>query len=126
MSDWKETDLANAARVQSEWVLLPKSDPDPEVSPDKHFRNKDIAAQQKVHKKYYGEYREAKTLELMTAVLLYDLNHNERLLPECYLRCEEHRGQVTVGPFDTEGLLVFYPHEDEPDEYIGRALARKL
>jgi hypothetical protein len=77
---WKEKDWARSPQVQSEWVLIPKSDPDPNKVPeDKHFRSKNIAAQQNVHDEHYGEYREVKTLELMTAVLLYDLANKERL-----------------------------------------------
>ncbi len=69
-------------------MIIPKGDPDPaKVDSDKHFRSKDIAAQDKVHEKYYKEYREVKTLEVMTMALLYDLTHKERLLPD-YVRCE--------------------------------------
>jgi hypothetical protein len=125
---WKEKDWASTAQVQSEWVLIPKSDPDPKKVPaDKHFRSKNIAAQQKVHDEHYPEYREVKTLELMTAVLLYDLANKERLAPD-YLRCEEPNasgGRVCVGRFDAYGLWVDVDLGDCDDDFIGRALARK-
>ena len=125
---WKEKDWARSPQVQSEWVLIPKSDPDPEkVSADKHFRSKNIAAQQKVHEEHYGEYREVKTLELMTAVLLYDLTNKERLVPE-YLRCVEPNasgGRVCVGRFVAYGLEVSVGRDDNGGGRVGRALARK-
>jgi hypothetical protein len=134
---WKEQDWAKAPQAQSEWVLIPKSDPDPERMREKygeeegdkrHFRGKDIATQQEVHNDHYKEYREVKALEVMTMALLYDLTHRERLLPD-YLRCEEPSafgGRVCVGNFPAIGLKV----DDEVDAYapdlIGCALARKL
>ena len=125
---WKENDWASTAQVQSEWVLIPKSDPDPEKVPaDKHFRSKDIAAQQNVHETHYPEYREVKTVERMTAVLLYDLTNKERLVPD-YLRCEEPNasgGRVCVGVFDANGLEVDVDCDVIAHDLIGRALARK-
>jgi hypothetical protein len=126
---WKGRDWASTAQVQSEWVLIPKSDPDPtKVPADKHFRIKTIAAQRKVHEEHYGDYREVKTLELMTAVLLYDLTNKERLVPD-YLRCEEPNasgGRVCVGNFDALGLEVNDDGDVNGNGVIGRALARKL
>jgi hypothetical protein len=125
---WKGKDWASTPQAQSEWVLIPKSDPDPsKVSTDKHFRSKKISAQQKVHEDNYPEYREVKALEVMTMVLLYDLTNKERLLPD-YLRCEEPNafgGRVCVGSFDADGLGVGDDRDDNDDVYIGRALARK-
>ncbi len=110
-------------------MIIPKGDPDPaKVDSDKHFRSKDIAAQDKVHEKYYKEYREVKTLEVMTMALLYYLTHKERLLPD-YVRCKEPNasgGRVCVGAFDAVGLEVFDDYDDLDDDFIGRALARKL
>ena len=125
---WKSQSWATLPQSQSEWVLLPKSDPDPKVSPDKHFRYKDIAAQQKVHEKHYPEYREVKALEVMTMALLYDLTHKERLLPD-YLRCEEPNasgGRVCVGDFAAYGLEVHDGCDVNVQLNVGRALARKL
>jgi len=68
-----------------------------------------------------------KALELMTAVLLYDLTHKERLLPDYFLRCEEPNasgGRVCVGCFFAFGLEV--NDVSGGKHYIGRALARKL
>ena len=125
---WKEQPWASQQQVQSEWVLIPKSDPDPnKVSEDKLFRFKNIAAQQKVHEEHYPEYREVKTLELMTAVLLCDLTNKEGLVPD-YLRCEEPNasgGRVCVGNFSAFGLWVCGDHDVFQFGYIGRALARK-
>jgi hypothetical protein len=107
---------------------MPKSDPDPKVSPDKHFRSKKIAEQDEVHNSHYREYREVKTLEVMTMAVLYDLTHKERLLPD-YVRCEEVNasgGRVCVGIFIADGLRVRDAIGDGASDRIGRALARKL
>ncbi|MEY4669094.1 MAG: hypothetical protein RL518_1793, partial [Pseudomonadota bacterium] len=92
-----------------------------------HFRGKWIAEQAEVHKQY-PEYREVKALEVMTMALLYDLTHQERLLPD-YLRCEEpdaSGGRVCVGSFVAYGLEVVDACDDYGNVIIGRALARKL
>ena len=126
---WKGQSWASTEQAASEWVLIPKGDPDPaKVATDKHFRSKDIAAQDKVHEKYYKEYREVKTLEVMTMALLYDLTHKERLLPD-YVRCEEPNasgGRVCVGVFYANGLKVYDDRGGRGSDLIGRALARKL
>jgi hypothetical protein len=128
-SSWKTQPWASDPQPESEWVLLPKSDPDPAVSPDKHFRSKNIAAQNKVHDDYYKEeYREVKALEPMTMAVLYDLTHKERLLPD-YLRCEEVNasgGRVCVGYFNANGLGVHVAYDDYDLDRIGRALSREL
>jgi hypothetical protein len=125
---WKEKDWASTAQVESEWVLIPKSDPDRNKLPEgKHFRSKNIAAQQDVHDEHYGEYREVKTLELMTAVLLYDLTNKGLLVPD-YLRCEERNasgGRVCVGRFFACGLWVVDDLDGDVIACVGRALARK-
>jgi len=128
-TSWKRQEWAKLPQAESEWVLIPKSDPDPNVSPDKHFRSKNIAAQKGVHDSHYKEYREVKTLELMTMAVLYDLTHKERLLSNYYLRCEEPNasgGRVCVGDFNAHGLRVNDVNDDYDNDYIGRALARKL
>jgi hypothetical protein len=127
---WKENDWARTAQVQSEWVLIPKSDPDRNKVPEgKHFRSKDIAAQQDVHDEHSGEYREVKTVELMTAVLLNDLVNGEpRMLDGNYLRCAEPNasgGRVCVGDFHASGLRVSVVFDDHDRGNVGRALARK-
>ena len=128
-SDWKGQSWASTEQAASEWVLIPKGDPDPaKVAPDKHFRSKDIAAQDVVLRDHYKEYREVKTLEVMTMALLYDLTHKERLLPD-YVRCEEANasgGRVCVGSFVANGLRVVGGDGDRDLDRIGRALARKL
>ena len=128
-SSWKGQDWAKAPQAESEWVLIPKSDPDRgKVSSDKHFRGKNIAGQEKVHTDHYREYREVKTLELMTAALLYDLVNKERLLPD-YLRCVEPNasgGRVCVGLFYAPGLGVSDAYDVYGNDNFGRALARKL
>ena len=128
---WKTQSWANAPQAQSEWVLLPKSDPDPNVSPEKHFRSKDITAQQKVHEAHYSEYREGKVLEVMTMALLNDVVNGEpRILDGWnYLRCIEPNasgGRVCVGFFDSDGLQVGGDGGDGVSDDIGCALARKL
>ena len=43
---WKTKPWASTEQAASEWVLIPKGEPDPaKVATDKHFRNKNIAAQ---------------------------------------------------------------------------------
>ena len=128
---WKSLDWANLPQAQSEWVLLPKSDPDPKVSPGKHFRNKDIAAQRKVHEEHYSEYREVKALVVMTMALLNDVVNGEpRILDGCnHLRCIEPNasgGRVCVGDFGARGLWVLGAHDGKDGDRIGRALAREL
>ena len=128
---WKSTSWANAPQAQSEWVLLPKSDPDPNVSPEKHFRRKDITAQQKVHEAHYSEYREVKALEVLTMALLNDVVNGEpRILDGWnYLRCIEPNasgGRVCVGYFDSVGLEVNDDNGGRDMYGIGCALARKL
>ena len=128
---WKSTSWANAPQAQSEWVLLPKSDPDPNVSPEKHFRRKDITAQQKVHEAHYSEYREGKVLEVMTMALLNDVVNGEpRILQGLnYLRCIEQNasgGRVCVGGVDSSGLGVNGGYGVGVNGRLGCALARKL
>ena len=126
---WKEKPYASSLQTASEWVLIPNSDPDSaKVISDKHFRSKDIAAQDDVLRNHYKEYREVKTLEVMTMALLYDLTHKERLLPD-YLRCEEadaSGGRVCVGYFFAYGLVVSDAQDDFDPDVRGCALARKL
>ena len=136
---WKSTSWANAPQAQSEWVLLPKSDPDPNVSPEKHFRRKDITAQQKVHEAHYSEYREVKALEVMTMALLNDVVNGEpRILDGLnYLRCIEQNasgGRVCVGYFHVSGVGFFHvgglevcdDNRVSVNAEIGWSLARKL
>jgi len=129
---WKAHRWASTPQTQSEWVLIPKSDPvRGEVSEDKHFRYKTIAQQAEVHREHYGDYREAKTLEVMTAALLNDMVNGEpRMLDGFnYLRCEEPNasgGRVCVGFFRADGLRVLDGFDVVDNVFIGRALARKL
>jgi hypothetical protein len=126
---WKRQPWASTPQSESEWLLIPKSDPDrKKVSKEKHFRSKTIAEQQTVHDTHYSDYREVKTVELMTAVLLHDLVNGERLLPD-YLRCQEKNasgGRVCVGFFAADGLKVGGADDGDDDDSVGRALARKL
>jgi hypothetical protein len=80
-----------------------------------------------VHDTHYPDYREVKAVELMTAVLLYDLVNRERLLPD-YLRCQEKDasgGRVCVGGFYAVGLRVGVVADAHVNDNIVRALARK-
>ena len=129
---WKSQSWAKAPQAQSEWVLIPKSDPDPrKISKERHFRSKDIAAQQKVHDEHYPEYREARVVEVMTAMLLNDLANGEPRMLEGFnfLGCVEPTasgGRVYVGCFIDSGLGVHAYGDDREDRTVGRALARKL
>ena len=128
---WKSQGWAKEPQGASEWVLIPKSDPDREKVPEgKHFRGKKVAQQQAVHDAHYKEYREVKAVELMTATLLNDLvNGGPRMLEGSYLRCKEAStagGRVGVGLFDAVGLKVRADIDDDGYRNAGRALARKI
>jgi hypothetical protein len=125
---WKSQPWASIPQSQSEWLLIPKRDPDPEqVSAEKHFRSKSIAAQQTVHDTHYSDYREVKAVELMTAVLLHDLVNGERPKFDD-LRCQEENasgGRVCVGYLLAVGLVVGDDGDHAGYANVGRALARK-
>jgi hypothetical protein len=132
---WKGESWAQAPQQESEWILIPKSDPDPrKVSEDKYFRDKTISAQADVYGRYAADYREAKALEVMTAALLNDVVNGEprMLAPEGgnwnYLRCVEPSasgGRVVVGHFGADGLRVRVGDGDCDVVDVGGALARK-
>ena len=126
---WKGESWAKTSPSESEWVLIPKSDPDPKKVPKgQHFRSKTIAEQAKVLKHYEADYREAKALEVMTAALLNDVVNGERILSDCYLRTREPNasgGRVVVGYFNANGLWVHVDFGDFDNDDVGGALARK-
>lgn len=139
---WKGESWAKAAQLESEWVLIPKSDPDPakmkEAYPSdwerRHFRSKTIDQQADVYKRYAKDYREAKALEVMTAALLNDVVNGEprMLAPEgdnwSYLRCVETNasgGRVVVGYFDADGLRVNLDFDGRARVIVGGSLAWK-
>jgi hypothetical protein len=130
--EWKEMSWASTPQPESEWVLIPKSDPDrSKVPAEKHFRSKQIAAQQQVHDEYYSEYREVRALEVITMALLNDMVNGEpRILDGWnYLRCVEPNasgGRVCVGLFAADGLEVSDDVGAGDYDGVGRALARKL
>ena len=99
---------------------------------EKHFRSKDVAAQQAVHDTHYTEYREVKAVEVMTAALLNDLvNGGPRLFADSYLRTIELNasggpGRVFVGIFPARGMVVEVDRVDGVNGDAGRALAREL
>ena len=128
---WKTQPWASTPQEKSEWVLIPKSDPDrAKVPENKHFRAKTIAQQQAVHAAHYSQYREAKTVEVMTAALLNDLtNGAPRMLDGGnFLRCQEAStagGRIEVG-FHADGLWVDVANDDYYGyDNFGRALAWK-
>jgi hypothetical protein len=129
-NEWKTQPWANLLQGRSEWVLLPKSNPDPNKVPeDKHCRDKNIKPQEEAYEHYAAEYREAKALEVMTMAILNDLVNGEpRILDGWnYLRCMESNasgGRVCVGFFSANGLKVGVVNDDF-NSLIGRALARK-
>ena len=135
---WKKQHWAQAAQAESEWVLIPKSDPKPAKMEERypsdwagrHFRSKSIAEQAEVHKHYEADYREARALEVMTAALLNDVVNGEpRILDGWnFLRCVEPNasgGRVEVGYFDADGLGVHVEIVDNDADCVGRSLARK-
>ena len=128
---WKKESWANARQQESEWVLIPKSDPDPEkVSEDKHLRYRTISQQADVYKHYAAHYREAKALEVMTAALLNDVVNGEPRMLDGYncLRCVEPNasgGRVVVGEFNANGLWVDVDFAGQAYDFFGGALVRK-
>jgi hypothetical protein len=146
-NEWKTEPWANALPAESAWTLIPKSDPDPYKVPEgQHFRNKFDCEQERVHNTYYAEqYRQANTIEVMTAALLHDVVHGEpRMLTDhLLLRCAEptmrkqirirgifHKwappeGWVQVGEFDGDGLRIRAHFDSSNDFFTGRALVRK-
>ena len=132
---WKKESWAKAPQQESEWVLIPKSDPDPsKVSWGQHFRSKTISEQAEVYKHYADHYREAKALEVMTAALLNDVVNGEpRMLASeggnwNSLRCVEPNasgGRVVVGRFLALGLRVRVDFDDFDFAAVGGALVRK-
>jgi hypothetical protein len=135
---WKGEAWAQATQAESEWVLIPKSDPDPGKMKERypsdwagrHFRSKSIAEQAEVHKHYEADYREARALEVMTAALLNDVVNGEpRILDGWnYLRCVEPNasgGRVVVGDFFAHGLRVHVGYAAHDHDSVGRSLARK-
>ncbi|MEY4669741.1 MAG: hypothetical protein RL518_2440 [Pseudomonadota bacterium] len=119
-------------QTDSQWILLPKSDPDPKKVPkERHFRSKYIMEQQQVHEQHYEDYREAHLLELTTAIILNDLVNGEPRMLEGWntLRCADEsydRGRRGAGYFRTDGLWVEDHIDDGPRWHVGLALARKL
>jgi len=62
-------------------------------------------------------------------VVLNDLVHGERLLPDCYLRCEELNavgGRVCLGRFCADGLRVYGVCDADGHSYVGWSVVRSL
>jgi hypothetical protein len=129
---WTSALWAQTPQSESEWVLIPKVNPDPEKVPsEKHFSSKCISQQEQVRQDHYKDYREAKALEVMTAALLNDLVNGEpRMLDDCnLLRCLEPNaagGRVCVGFFSDNGLAISVEYRGDGYEGIGLAIVRKL
>jgi hypothetical protein len=130
---WESQDWAKAPRAHSEWILIPKIDPDPKVS-QTYFRGRNVETQQKVLEDHYKEYRGAKALEVMTVALLYYCTHQERLLARLQLRCDEPNSEgdrVNVGYFGGAGgayggLKLLDGWGGRGRISVGLAIARKL
>jgi hypothetical protein len=134
--DWRGQAWAAQSPSESEWALIPKSDPDPSKVPnDMHFRGKTIAEQLDVYEKYAKDYREVRAIEVMTAAVLNDVVHGlPRMLDGTngvewnYLRCVEpntYGGRVQVGNFFREGLGISVADMNGPQMWAGFGLARK-
>jgi hypothetical protein len=129
-TQWRDTQWVQQLQERSEWILIPKNDPDPERVPDdKHFRGKSIAVQEKIHGVYYQqEYRQATTLEVITAAVLNYLVNGQRILPYNALRCavpDPSDDQPCVGRWQLSGLKIFN-FSAAGVSSVGRALVRKL
>jgi hypothetical protein len=128
-NEWKAQPWASTSLSASEWVLIPKSDASPGmVLGAPHFLSKNIAAQAEVYRHYEAEYREAKSLELMTAALLNDVVNGERIWSRYLHRTAEQSpsgGRVLVGHFNVHGLGIHVDDDGSGSFIIGGALARK-
>jgi hypothetical protein len=132
---WQSGAWVHESPAESEWVLIPKSDPDVnDVLSDRHFRFKTMAEQAAVYNYYAQDYRGAKALEVMTVALLTYLVNGESqeqkmLANFVRLRCIQPNaagGSVVVGPFFPEGLLVKEIEDSDcGSAFIGFAVARK-
>jgi hypothetical protein len=130
---WQQQSWAQAPQSRSEWIFIPKGDPDPWHVPfEKHFRSKSMSQQQSVYYIHYQEYGEVKSVGLITAVVLNDLvNGAPRMLEgSCQLRCHERdlqaNGRTQVGQFGVDGLRIHALGRDVADREFGLALARRL
>ena len=127
---WQRQPFVSAVQNESEWVLLPKRDPNPAVVPDeKHFRGKNSEEQQKVQDTHYKKYREARVLELVTAAALNDLVHGvPRMIGQSnFLDCQETSvsgNPVCVTGFGHVGVLITEGLEGVGNPNGGRALVR--
>lgn len=110
-SAWTSSRWSRETPEQSEWILVPKGDPDPGSVPRyKHFRDKTLSDQLNVYDRYYKQdYRAATALEVITALTLNFLSNDERLLSDCYLRTgtEAPGGRAVVGMFREHGLEIY-------------------
>jgi len=129
---WKAHPWACQQSATSSWILLCKHDPavtDSEGSSNqRHLRGRSLAEQLEVRKEHFPNYRDVKTFELMTAVILLSVVTGERLLHNYLLRCEEESsfgGRVCVGFFNLHGLHL-EAHYGTPlgNKHISLALAR--
>jgi len=130
-SGWKKQEWASMPQQESEWILIPKSDPDSDhpQGDTHHFRNKSIAEQDLVQKNYYPEYLEAKAIELMTTLVLYSWVNDVRLSSGSHLRCQEpctNGGRVGVAFNAGRKMLDVGDPGGAGSPWVGRALARDL
>jgi hypothetical protein len=128
---WEQGAWTSGSPSASEWVLIPKRDPDRrQVRANEHFRGKGMRDQARVLKHYSTDCREARALEVMTAAILTHLVSDERILEHCVLRVMEPSGvggRVQVGLFGSAGLNVFTEDNGRKDHSnnLGPALARR-
>jgi hypothetical protein len=136
--DWRYYEPWAAARYERvQWVLIAKSDPDPDMARAHgkgHFRfGLKFQEQNQILKKYYSEdYRVARGLEVMTALVLHRaLVGGDSKLISLPQRCEgEATGMcVCVNKFAENGLQVLWISDNGYAVTrwdLGVALARKL
>jgi hypothetical protein len=126
---WKECSWAPQQATKSEWILIPKSDPDPnKVASEQHFRRKSSQEQKDVVTLYAQDYEEASALQVMTQLILNFLVNGEYLLERSYLCTRESPSagtRVLLGLFGTGGLSIIEEDKDYPDPIVGRALVRR-
>jgi hypothetical protein len=125
-NQWKRERWAHTSPTESQWILIPKSDP---PSYERDFRNKTIAEQAEVFKHYAAEYREAKALEVMTAAVLHDVLSGERIVPNYLVRTKEPHaaeGRVVVGRFNASGLQISLLYAHHGYVNVSFAMAREL
>lgn len=126
---WKATDWAGKSQEHPQWILIPKSDPNPDdVSIERHFRGYYSSEQENIYRQYYADsYEQASALQVMTMVLLHFAVHGERLLSSVSLHTRELEdgNRPCIGIFRSALDITLESDTANPHRLKGLALVRK-